>query len=86
MEFARLRLEAIAAALLMPDGSAVEWPPVGVNGNSTSSAPHGAPSPQGEGKENRLKAFPFRGRWHDEVVTDEVVNPTNNNLSDQLIT
>ena len=76
MEFARLRLEAIAAALLMPDGSAVEWPPVGVNGNSTSSAPHGAPSPQGEGKENQLKAFPFRGRWqHPLMLTDEVLFP-----------
>jgi len=27
------------------------------------------------------KAFPFRGRWHDEVVTDEVVISINNNLS-----
>jgi hypothetical protein len=34
--FARLRLEAIAAAFLMPDGSAKQRPPVGVGGNRTS--------------------------------------------------
>ena len=24
-------------------------------------------------------AFPLRGRWHDEVVTDEVLTPTHSN-------
>ena len=36
-EFARLRLEAIAAAFLESDGSAKQRPPVGVGGKSTSS-------------------------------------------------
>jgi hypothetical protein len=36
-EFARLRLEAIAAAFLVPDGSAKQRPPVGVGGKRTSS-------------------------------------------------
>ena len=35
LEFARQRLEAIAAAFLGPDGSAKQRPPVGVDGKST---------------------------------------------------
>ena len=62
MEFARLRLEAIAAALLEPAGSAIERPPVGVGGKSTSSAPHGAPSPEGEGKDKNSQSLPLQGK------------------------
>ena len=64
LEFARLRLEAIAAAFLVPDGSAKQRPPVGVGGKR----PHPSASkdadtfPKGEGKEESAKSLPLQGK------------------------
>jgi hypothetical protein len=79
-EFARLRLEAIAAAFLEPDGSALERPPVGVGGKSTSSVTTSSCHLPLKGKARKKvpKAFPFRGRWR--VAPDEVFSSINFNL------
>ena len=67
-EFVGLRPKAIAAALLVPAGSAKERPPVGVGGNTTSSVSPSAIHLPLKGKAFGSAAaialaFPLRGRW-----------------------
>ena len=73
-EFARLRLEAIAAALLVSDGSAKQRPPVGVGGKAPhpSASKDAATFPRGEGKETSPKSLPLWGRWPSAARSDEV--------------
>ena len=64
LEFARLRLEAIAAAFLRPDGSANDRPPVGEGGKAPhpSASKDAATFPKGEGKEESDKSLPLEGK------------------------